>query len=147
MEEITLTKQQLVDATLSSFNSEKEQDIESNKKLLHSEFAMADMILDKDDHPFPRVSGTSLHKLINQAFQINDREYIFKTIVADESIQTVFVEFVESYQNKSVGKIHTSPQVTICQFKNGKLYRTRHYMDPRVPHEYIALDTINAALS
>ena len=84
---------------------------------------------------------------MREAFKIKARHFVFHTVLADATTQTVIVEFTESYPDPKTKKIFRTPQVAICQFKNGKLYRTRHYMDPRLSFEYLEMFEIEDALS
>jgi hypothetical protein len=140
-----LTTQQLIDKTLASFKAERQHDIVGNDKLIHADFAVTDMVLTESQEVLPRLSGKKLRQTIGKAFQIGGREFIFKTIVASESTQTVIVEFIESYPEPSTHRVYRTPQVAICEFKADKLYRTRHYMDPRLSFEYLAQAVIEKA--
>jgi len=141
----SLTKHELIDQTLASFKAEREHDVVANAKILHPQFKVTDMLLTEDNTVFPELTGKNLQQLIKTAFKIKNRDYQFKTIVADVKTQTVVVEFVESYPDPSSGKVFRTPQVAICSFKDGRLYRTRHYMDPRLPYKYLNSSIINKA--
>lgn len=140
-----LTKKQLIESVLASFEAERTHDITKNNALLHDSFRVTDMVLGKGS-VFPSLAGDKLQNMIKQAFQIKGREFIFQTIVADEVQQKVMVEFIESYPDKKSGKLYRTPQVAICIFKDGLLFRTRHYMDPRLSHEYLSQDAISKAM-
>lgn len=141
-----LSEQELIDLVLGSFEAEKSNNVEENQKLIHDNFSVTDMVLDKDGNPFPRLSGQKLQELIGEAFKIKGRQFIFNNVAADEKKQVVFVEFIESYLNPKTGKTYRTPQVAVCEIKDGKIFRTRHYMDPRLPHEYLDQNVIDEAL-
>lgn len=143
----TLSKDRLIELTLASFYAEKTHDVQGNRKILHDEFAVTDMVVGYDGTIFPRLQGEKLDELINEAFAIKGREYIFQTVMANEETQTVIVEFIESYPDPHTDKVYRTPQVSICMFKAGKLYRTRHYMDPRLSYEYLSEDVLSDAMA
>lgn len=146
MSEKVLSKEELIDLVLASFQAEREHKIAKNHTYLHDEFTVTDMVISGSGKIFPRLEGYALEKVINEAFVIKGREFIFPTIVADEETQTVIVEFIESYPDPKTKKIYRTPQVAICKIKDGKIYRTRHYMDPRLSYEYLDQSVIDDAL-
>ncbi len=141
-----LTKKQLIDLTLASFEAERTSNFDENLRLIDKDFVVTDMVMSTRGR-FPRLSGKKLRSYMKEAFQIKDRDFVFKTVMADVESQTAVVEFIESYPDSKTQKIFRTPQVAICQFKNGKLYRTRHYMDPRLSYEYIEETEIENAMS
>lgn len=146
MSKAKLSKKELIELVLLSFSAEKNHDIKSNYEYLHEDFAVTDMIVDQNDKPFPRLSGKKLEESINEAFIIEGREFYFPNILADEESQTVMVEFVESYPDPETKKVYRTPQVAICKIKDGKIFRTRHYMDPRLSYKYLDDKKIKDAL-
>ncbi|HET8991471.1 MAG TPA: hypothetical protein VFN31_00365 [Candidatus Saccharimonadales bacterium] len=141
----SLTKQQLIDHTLASFSAEQDQDIKSNSELLHDSFSMTDMVLRGNEH-LPKLSGSELNQAIKEAFTIKGRQYEFINIIADEEIQTVMVEFIESYPDPETNEIYCTPQIAVCIYKDGKIYKTRHYMDPRISRKHIPIEDIRKAI-
>lgn len=141
-----LSKKQLIDLTIASFNAERLNDVASNLKIIDKNFKVVDMVMTPSGC-LPSISGDELKKYMKIAFQVKGREFIFKTVIADEESQTVVVEFVESYPDQKTQKTFRTPQVAICKFKGGKLYRTRHYMDPRLSYEYLTLEEIETAFT
>jgi ketosteroid isomerase-like protein len=141
-----LSKKQLIALVLSSFEAEKANDIKKNSSLLHRNFRMTDMVYVAKDEYFPRLEGESLEKTINSAFLIKNREFKFKSVVADKKTQTVIVEFIESYPDTSTGRTYRTPQIAVCEIKDGTIYRTRHYMDPRLSFEYLSPESIDKAM-
>jgi ketosteroid isomerase-like protein len=81
---------------------------------------------------------------MRMAFKIEGREFEFKTVLADEPTQTVVVEFVESYPDPETKQVYRTPQVSICKIRDGKIYRTRHYMDPRLSYKYLSKEVIDS---
>lgn len=141
-----LTKDQLIKITLATFEAECNHKVTDNLKVMDKEFAVTDMIMTAKGN-FPRLKGKKLRNCMQEAFKIKARHFVFHTVLADTTTQTVIVEFTESYPDPKTKKIFRTPQVAICQFKNGKLYRTRHYMDPRLSFEYLEMFEIEDALS
>jgi len=131
---------------LASFEAEKEGDVAKNAELLHEDFKVVDMVIAQDGSIFPTLEASKLKEQIDTAFKIEGREFTFKTVVADESTQTVVVEFIESYPDPETSQLYRTPQVAICQIKDGKIYRTRHYMDPRLSYENLSQSQIEKAL-
>lgn len=142
-----LSSEQLIDLVLKSFEAERLGNIAENSQILHQDFKMTDMVIGKDKKYFPSLSGDKLHDAIKLAFTIKGRKFKFSTVIADEATQTVIVEFIESYPDTETGKEYRTPQVAICQIRDGKLYRTRHYMDPRLSYEHLSESVIEEAIS
>jgi len=57
------------------------------------------------------------------------------------------VEFVESYTDVTNGKRFRTPVVAVCEIKDRKIYRTRHYTDDRVSYKYLDQSDIDRVLS
>lgn len=142
-----LNAKELKELVLKSFEYEKNRDAENNKKLLHSEFVVTEMAMDNDGTVFRRLQGEKLLEYMDMAFETKGREYEFVSVVANFDTQTVVVEFVESYPDTETGKVYRTPQVAVCVVKDGKIYRTRHYMDPRLSYECLDKSDIDKALS
>lgn len=138
-----LTNDELKQLVLNSFMAERNNDIVAGREYITEDFTVTEMTLGKDGNHFPSLTGEELDNLMNLAFKIEGREYEFKTVVADEETQTVIVEFIESYPDPKTGKIYRTPQISVCNIKNGKIFRTRHYMDPRLSFENIDEETMN----
>ena len=139
---ILLDSEQLKKLVLASFEAEKNNDIEINKALLHPNFKMVDMVLSSDLKPFPSLEGEELEKQIQLAFPIKGRQFVFHTVIADEDSQKVIIEFTESYPDPKSKKVYRTPQIAVCEIKDGKIYRTRHYMDPRISHKNISSEDL-----
>ena len=140
-----LNNKDLKNLVLNSFSAEKNNDIVGNSKLLHDDFAVTDMMIGVNNDQFPRLSGQKLHDLINKAFKIKGREFIFKNVVTDENKQLVIVEFIESFPDPKTGNVYRTPQIAVCEVKDGKIYRTRHYMDPRLSFEFLSVEEVEKA--
>ena len=141
-----LTTQELINYTLATFRAEQDGDLQSNLDILDHDFAMSDMVMGRDA-PFLRYEGEEMRELMKEAFVIKGREYVFETVVADQAQQKVIVEFIESYPSPITGEVYVTPQIAICVFKNGKLWRTRHYMDPSLSRAGLTVDVIKAQFS
>lgn len=140
-----LGEQELVNLVLSSFSAEQRNDVEGNLRFLTDDYKYTDLVLENDGSYFPSKQGHEMRKLMKQAFKIGNREFEFKSTAANVDTQTVFIEFVESYPDPGTGKVYRTPQVAICKIKNGKIQRTRHYMDPRLSKEYLSEEDIGKA--
>jgi ketosteroid isomerase-like protein len=140
-----LSKEKLIELVLTSYQAEKEGDVNENKKLLHENFEVVDMVYETEAAFFPRLQGEQLDALMTSAFKIKGRQFEFKTVIADEQQQKVVVEFVESFPDPKTGNIYRTPQVSICIVRDGKIFRTRHYMDPRLSFAFLSTETIENA--
>lgn len=132
---------------LASYEAERTGDVALNKSLISPDFKFTDMVVDEDGAPFIKMGGQEASELMNEAFKIKGRKFIFKTIVADEDTQKVIVEFIESYPDPNSGKEFRTPQVAIIEFNNGLIHRTRHYLDPRISYLYLAADEVEKAFT
>lgn len=137
-----LNSDELKTLVTESFEAEKDNNIEKNQTLLHAEFKMIDMVISEKSQLFPSLQGADLQKQIEVAFPIEGRKFIFKSILADEAEQKVIVEFIESYPDPKTKKIYRTPQIAVCEIKDGLIYRTRHYMDPRLSHKNLSSEDI-----
>ncbi len=140
-----LSKQELIDLVLNSYDAERTNRVAKNLSLVSDNFHFTDMVVAPDKTVFPRVGGEALRKLMKEAFSIKGRQFVFKTIVADEQTQTVVIEFIESYPDPKSGQVYTTPQVSICKITDGKISSTRHYMDPRLSFMNLSNDVIEHA--
>ncbi len=105
------------------------------------------MNIGPDGAVFRTVEGEQVRNLIKRTFQISDREYQFVYAAADAVRQVVMVEFVESYTDVTNGKRFRTPVVAVCEIKDRKIYRTRHYTDDRVSYKYLDQSDIDRVLS
>jgi len=142
-----LNSKELKELVLKSFEMEKNKNAKANQELLHPDFAVTEITQDYDGMVFRRLEGPKLLEYMNTAFETTGREYEFKNVIADEKSQTVVVEFVESYPDEKTGKIFRTPQISVCEIKDDKLFRTRHYMDPRLSYKYLDKSDIDKALN
>lgn len=142
-----LNSKELKELVLKSFEKEKNKNAKANQELLHPDFAVTEITQDYDGTVFRRLEGPRLLEYMNAAFETTGREYEFKNVIADEESQTVVVEFIESYPDEKTGKIFRTPQIAVCEIKDDKLFRTRHYMDPRLSYKYLDKSDIDKALN
>lgn len=142
-----LDRQQLTDLVMSSFEAERVSDSKKGLSLIHDDFAVTEMNIGYDGQLFRRVTGDAIRNSIQEVFRITDREYQFVHAMADEKQQTVIVEFVESYGDPKTGKRYRTPIVAICEVKDGKIWRTRHYTDDRLSDQFLTQEQIDEALS
>jgi len=142
-----LNSKELKELVLKSFEMEKNKDPKANKELLHPDSAVTELTEVYDGTVFRRLEGPKLTEYMYMAFETTGRDYEFKHVIADEESQTVVVEFVESYPEEKTGKVFRTPQISVCEIKDNKLFRTRHYMDPRLSYKYLDKSDIDWALT
>lgn len=127
-----LKKQQLIDIVIASMNAEKDGDIAKGLALLHKDFQLIDIWQSASGVLMPRLTATQAQQVVKDVFPIQNRQYHNVKFVADEQAQTVAFEFIETYPDPETSTVYCTPQVGICQIKDGKIWRTRHYCDPRL---------------
>jgi ketosteroid isomerase-like protein len=105
-------------------------------------------MISNDGHTlFPSISADEARKKMSEVYKITERNYRFINECADVEKQTVMIEFIEWYPNPSSGQMYCTPQVAICEIRDGKIRRTRHYMDPRTTFLPETNDALDEALS
>ena len=142
-----LNSNELVKLVLTSFELERNGDVEKAKSLLHQDFKVTEMSEWYDGTIFKSLTGREVKELMKKAFAFKGREFDFKNVVSNEKDQTVLVEFVESYPDPKSGKVYRTPQVAVCEVKDGKIFRTRHYNDPRLSYKYLSEEDVNIAFT
>lgn len=140
-----MNAKELKKIVLSSFMAEKHRDLKAGLECIDDDFRVTEMTYSENNEHFSSLSGKKLRELMGFAFKTEGREYEFKSIVADEETQTVIVEFIESYPDPKTGQVYRTPQISVCNIKNGKIFRTRHYMDPRLSFANISKKEIDSA--
>lgn len=142
-----MSEKELKSLVLASFEAEKDNDINKNKSLLHPNFRMIDMVHTDKSPPFRTLEGNDLEHQIKIAFPIKGREFVFKSILVDVKDQKVIVEFIESYPDPVTKQVYKTPQIAICEIKDGLIHRTRHYMDPRLSYDNISETEIESCFA
>lgn len=132
---------------MASFEAEKAGDVALGRSFIHPEFRMTEMNIGPSGTVFRSFEATQVNDTIPEVFQISDREYQFVHCAADEATQTVMVEFVESYTDPNTSQRFRTPIVAVCEIRDGKIYRTRHYTDDRLSDLYLPQSDIDRALS
>ncbi|MBI4036641.1 nuclear transport factor 2 family protein [Candidatus Daviesbacteria bacterium] len=140
-----MNKQQLIQLVLDSFRAEQEGNTKKGLNLISPNYQVIEMYLDKNDQPFPTISGKAVEENIKKVYQIKGREYQFKNILADEEKGIVIVEWVESYIDELTGQKFRTPIVGVFEIKNDKIQRARHYTDPRLSWKYLSQEVIDKA--
>lgn len=141
-----LSGAQLKKLVLSSFEAERTGDVKKGQSLLHKDFQVVEMCEWFDGKNFKRVSGSKVKRLMHIAYQFKGRKYEFINVAIDAATQTVIVEFVESYPDQNSSIVYRTPQIAVCIVRDGKLYRTRHYLDPRIGIKGLPRQVIKKAL-
>lgn len=147
MQSNNLRAEDLKKLVIASFMAEKNRDLQTGLDLIDEDFTVTEMIYGEDGKHLPSLNGEPLRDLMGLAFTTKDRDYVFKSVVADEQTQTVIVEFIESYPDPATGQVYRTPQISVCQVKDGKIHRTRHYMDPRLSFEHLSESQIDSAFN
>ncbi len=143
-----MTSENLLKLVLGSFEAERQNDVTRGLELVADDFKATEMSMgNRGNVLFPYVSAGTARKSIGEVYQIKDRKYQFVNAMADESKQTVMIEFVESYPNPKTGQLYLTPQVAVCEVRDNKIYRTRHYNDPRVPFSDVTQQDVDSALA
>lgn len=125
-----LSSKELIQIVLDSFEAERVNDIDWGRKLISEDFRRVSMSL-HEDTLFPRLQGAEqINEALQQVYSVKGREFYVWNTAANESTQTVFVELVESEPIND--RVATWPYVLICEIREGKIARTRHYGDPRL---------------
>ena len=135
-----LTSNDLKQLVLNFFEAKILGDVELNRTFYIKILPLLIWCLMKAVFYHARRTFTKTHE---KAFLIKNREYSFKTILADQYSQTTMLDFTESYPDPG-GKVYRNPQVAVCQIVNGKTYRTRHYYDPKVPYQYLSKEIVDS---
>lgn len=140
-----MSKQQLIQIVLDSFKAEQEGNIEKGLNLINPDYRVTKMYLDEKNQPFPVISGEAVTEKIKEVYQIKNREYQFKNILADEEKGIVIVEWIESYPDERTNQKFRTPIVGVFEIKNNKIHRARHYTDPRLSWKYLSQEVIDKA--
>lgn len=141
-----LNQKELIDLVLSSFEAEQSSDLKKGLALLHPEYAVTEMNINYEGSIFHRVEGTKINEFAKKVFDVPDKRFQFVNVIADENKQTVIVEFIETYHGPNNKKHSKVPYISVCEVKDGKIYRTRLYADPRLNQEFISQDMLDKAL-
>jgi ketosteroid isomerase-like protein len=127
-----MSGEELIQLVLSTFEAERQNNVEAALELLTDDYKMTDMMLANDGKTlFPAISAQSARDMIGQVYQIKERTYRFVNTGVDVEKGIVFIEFVERYPDPDTGQHYCTPQMAVCEVVGGKIRRTRHYMDPR----------------
>ena len=131
---------------LDSFDAERENSVARGEQLIHPDFAVTGMYEAPDGEILRRMAGKPMREYMHEVYAQKGREFRVVNIVADEKKQTVLAEFIESYPDPKTGQLYRAPLMAVCEVKDGRIYRTRHYLDPRLSYKNLSEDQINKAL-
>jgi ketosteroid isomerase-like protein len=112
--------------------NEIDGDIQSALKKMHKDYSMTWMYKNKAGVIFPCVRSKDIKKEMRKVYIIKNRKYNIKHIIAQGNV--VMAEMIESYPNPKTKKIHRTPMVVVWEFKNGKIFKGRHYCDPQISY-------------
>jgi len=111
---------------------------ESALKKMHSDYSVVWM-----DHStqgnirIKSIKDNDFMDLMKQAYKIKGRNYNIQNIVAGGDV--VMVECIEEYNDEK--RTYKTPLVLVIIFKDGKIWKSRHYCDRDLSFENI--DDIN----
>lgn len=137
-----LTETELIEAIHRSFKAERLNDIEDGLTLLAPDFKRVSMLV-SGDVAFPTLQGDAITDAMKRAYAVVGREFHIISIAANEMTQTVFVELIEVEPRKDSTAVW--PYVLVCIFEDGRIKRTRHYGDPSILEQSLAVDDVKSA--
>ena len=134
------TAAELIEIVLASFEAEKAGDIQAGKNLIDDDFKKVSMVV-SGDKIFPTLSGDEVDAALQRAYQVKGREFHVWNTAANVKTQTVFIELAEVEPGKDEHD-RIWPYVLVCQIKDGKIWRSRHYGDPATLKRNLSVEQI-----
>jgi len=134
--------EELIRIVTTSFEAEKTGDIKAGKSLIRGDFKKISMVV-SGDKIFPALSGETIDAELEHAYKVKGRQFYIWNIAVNVRTQTVFVELaeIEPRENNVVW-----PYVLVCQIKDGKIWRSRHYGDPEILKKNISIDQVRKVI-
>ena len=123
----TKTKDVLIQKVLEILDDEIKGDVKSALSKMDKKYSMTWVYKSRKGVLFPRTKPNFKAEM-KEVYVIKGRKYDIKHIVSGKDV--VFVEVVESYPDPDSKKVYRTPLVLVIEFKNGKLWKGRHYCDP-----------------
>ena len=139
-----LSSQELIQIVLDSFKAEETNDIEWGKRLIGDDFLRVSMTI-HGDNVFPRLEGTeAIESALKHVYSVRGREFHVWNTAVNVDTQTVFVELAEIEPINS--KTTVWPYTLVCEIRDKKIVRTRHYGDPRLLDADISIEDVRLAI-
>lgn len=126
---MTDAEQNNIQTVLEILEDEKRGDTRSALTKMHPGYSMTWMYRNSKGLLFPRDYAKSENDL-DDVYAIKDRQYDIRNICAKDNV--VMIEVVESYPDPETGKTYRTPEVIVLEFKEGKIWKGRHYCDPAI---------------
>lgn len=130
---------------LSVLDDEVRGDISAALSKLSSQYKMTWIYQSASGELFPKVGPGIGKRDMADAYQIVGRKYDIRNIAEGDDL--VMLELVESYPDQGSTRTFRTPLVLVLELKNGKIFRGRHYCDPRLSYKSLSTKRINEALS
>lgn len=115
-----------IELLLDILRDEVRGDMRSALEKMAATYSMT-WVYKKGEQLFPKSSPDPSTDM-SEAYPIKGRRYEIKNIA--EGGNVVMIEMVESYPDPKTGEIYRTPQVIVCEIKDGKIALGRHYCDP-----------------
>ncbi len=128
----------LIKIVIASFEAEKTGDVRAGKNLISDDFKRISMVV-SGDKIFPTLSGDRVDAELKRTYQVKGREFYVWNMAANIETQTVFIELAEIESDEPD---QVWPYVLVCQIKDGKIWRSRHYGDPDILKKNISIEQV-----
>ncbi|RWZ78227.1 MAG: hypothetical protein EOT05_00455 [Candidatus Microsaccharimonas sossegonensis] len=142
-----MTKKYLPDELMKivtdSFEAERTNNVSFGKTLITDDFEQRGMFI-SNGTTFPIFAGGDVPVNLEEAYEVEGREFHIWNIAADKTTQTVFVELAE-IEPRGDKKV-VWPYVLVCKIENGRIKRSRHYGDPAIIKANVSLEEVRPAV-
>lgn len=134
---------ELIKIVTDSFEAERTNDVSLGKTLISDDFEQRGMFI-SNGMTFPVFAGGDEPVNLEEAYEVEGREFHIWNIAANEKTQTVFIELaeIEPRGNRKV----VWPYVLVCKIENGRIKRSRHYGDPATIKAGVSLEEVRRAV-
>ena len=96
----------------------------------------------RDGVLFPRIDSAKIRKELEDVYTIKGRHYDIKHLLSQNNV--VMIEMIESYPDPKIPKkVYRTPLVLVLEFKDGKIFKGRHYCDPQLSYELLTEKKVN----
>lgn len=133
---------QNIRTVLEILKDEVDGNVSAALEKMSSDYTQTWMNKTEDGTLFPH-STLTIGESMEAIYRIKGREYHIYNIT--ESDNTVMVECVEQYPDEKSGKLYRTPEILVIEFKDGKIFRGRHYCDPRLSYEDLTDEALKGA--
>jgi ketosteroid isomerase-like protein len=133
-----------INLILEVLKNEVDGDVDAALQKLSPNYSMTWVYETKEGGLFPTTSNDVKQEL-GEVYIIKGRQYDIRNIT--ESKNVVMVEMIEIYPDPDTNQIYRTPQVIVLEIKDGKIYKGRHYTDPKLSYRELTVEDIeNKAL-